>query len=499
MLPDRPNDPAIALGRLLTDRAHGATHVAWLATAALVGVLIGVGLGVADPDALLWGAVLAAGVLVLAWKIATPGDRPVVIVIAALALAVHMSAALVIQAAATGFGGGFVTGDDAAYFRLSSEFARYLHDLLRDPLTAAPEWGLDGYLFGTFVYLESGLLFVFGPDVRFPLLMNAALAVVSALLVYATTVRLFSQRGGVAALLVVAFWPSLVVWSALNLKDTLAIVLVVAAMAAMVSFHDRPRGLTFLIPIGVAGALLSLRPYVAAIVALAAVTALFSARLGVRWRLASGVAAAGSVVAVVVMGMTAQAPGPGDQLISALERSRHAMAIGARTAFVAPPSPTVARAAVGTSLSIPGADPDPLLDDTPIFERTLAYLPTGVAFALFAPFPWTAHRPQELLAAPEVLLWYGLVAAAAVSLRRERRRWRALLPLAVLIFGLLAVLVLAEGNVGTLFRHRDTLVVLVAVLASPTLATVWTWAVRGRRSPRRSRAGKAETLIRLTR
>jgi hypothetical protein len=35
------------------------------------------------------------------------------------------------------------------------------------------------------------------------------------------------------------------------------------------------------------------------------------------------------------------------------------------------------------------------------------------------------------------------------------------------------VLALAEGNVGTMFRHRDMLVVFVAVLAGPSLAVVW--------------------------
>jgi hypothetical protein len=153
--------------------------------------------------------------------------------------------------------------------------------------------------------------------------------------------------------------------------------------------------------------------------------------------------------------------------MAAFERSRHAKAVGAETAFVATPPPaTVTSGGAGTSAI------DSSSADTPILQRTLAYLPTGLAYSLFAPFPWAARRYQELLAAPEVLLWYGLLIGAAVSVWRARRRWRSLLTPVVMSLGLLAVLALGEGNVGTLFRHRDMLVPFVVVLASPTIVAL---------------------------
>jgi hypothetical protein len=103
----------------------------------------------------------------------------------------------------------------------------------------------------------------------------------------------------------------------------------------------------------------------------------------------------------------------------------------------------------------------------------LSYLPTGLAYAIFAPFPLFARRIQEILAAPEMLVWYVLVAAGVASTWRERRRWPYLAPLTLTIGGLMLVLALAEGNVGTLFRHRAMVIPFAASLASPSLVALW--------------------------
>jgi hypothetical protein len=80
---------------------------------------------------------------------------------------------------------------------------------------------------------------------------------------------------------------------------------------------------------------------------------------------------------------------------------------------------------------------------------------------------------QELAAAPEMLVWYLLVIAGAATMWRERRRWSYLAPLVLTIAGLMFILALAEGNAGTLFRHRAMVIPFAASLASPTLVAFW--------------------------
>jgi multidrug transporter EmrE-like cation transporter len=101
--------------------------------------------------------------------------------------------------------------------------------------------------------------------------------------------------------------------------------------------------------------------------------------------------------------------------------------------------------------------------------RTLQYLPTGIAYALFAPFPWSTGRTLDLLTVPEMIAWYVLLAFALATLWRERRRWRELVGVSLFCAGLLAVLALAEGNYGTLFRHRAMAIPFVVMIAMPAL------------------------------
>ncbi len=101
--------------------------------------------------------------------------------------------------------------------------------------------------------------------------------------------------------------------------------------------------------------------------------------------------------------------------------------------------------------------------------RTITYLPIGLASALFAPFPWSVQRAADLAVLPEMLVWY-VVLAAVIGVLRERPRWSHLAPVVLFALGGFAILALAEGNVGTLYRHRAMFIPWIFVLAAPALA-----------------------------
>lgn len=109
-----------------------------------------------------------------------------------------------------------------------------------------------------------------------------------------------------------------------------------------------------------------------------------------------------------------------------------------------------------------------------VVARTLAYAPRGAFYALFAPFPWEARARIDLVAIPEMLLWYVTFAGALISLAVTRRMWWAELPSALFIVGVLIMLMLAEGNVGSLFRHRAIVIPSTIVIAAPALARLAT-------------------------
>lgn len=99
--------------------------------------------------------------------------------------------------------------------------------------------------------------------------------------------------------------------------------------------------------------------------------------------------------------------------------------------------------------------------------RTVSHLPVGLAQVLFAPFPWSSRRLLDVPAIAETVVWSIVVAAAAISAFRLRRRWRLIAASQLFTLGLLGLLALAEGNTGTLFRHRGMAIPLVLLLAAP--------------------------------
>lgn len=85
----------------------------------------------------------------------------------------------------------------------------------------------------------------------------------------------------------------------------------------------------------------------------------------------------------------------------------------------------------------------------------LGFLPTGLTYFFFAPFPWQIGSLQQSLAVPETLFFYTLVPgimAGILFLFRKRLpdSVGVLLMTATVTFGY----AIGQGNVGTLYRHK---------------------------------------------
>jgi hypothetical protein len=114
-------------------------------------------------------------------------------------------------------------------------------------------------------------------------------------------------------------------------------------------------------------------------------------------------------------------------------------------------------------------------------EANLRHLPYGVFFLATAPFPLTATSDAERALLPEMLLWYATLGLAAVGLARIARRRDLRFAYGLIVAAAIAlVLSLAEGNTGTLVRHRAMIIPFTAILAAdgvvallPRLAARW--------------------------
>jgi hypothetical protein len=470
--------------------------------------------------------------------------RPVwrqVLPLIAFATLLRAAAAVVLYDGLVAAGrGGFVTGDDAAYADLSSRLARILHN---DP--APFNYGAESYLLGTFVYVETAVFYLLGPKVLIVELLNVAMGGMLIAFVYDIGRRLFADAsGGMIAAVFVSVYPSLVLWSALNLKDSLALLIIAIVLWLVLLFHTRRNWWLVVAPFAPLLAMESLRGYIfigLALVVPASIALAPGRRLGDR--AITSVTALALAALLLTMHFIDFGPAPPAGL-AGLESQRIGMGIGANTSFTdvpvvqvetattyvitsasasaspsaggsPAPTPQVVVVAPGTRLALitdplaPSPSPGVVLvrpgdivvvggagatpaavdqrkplsvgpstgtvelasgSDNGSIIRTLRYLPRGLAFVLLAPFPWSVSRALDLLPVPEMLLWYVALASALITTIRHRQTWRMLAPLVLFVGGTLLVFILAEGNIGTLFRHRAMVVPFVLILASPGFA-----------------------------
>lgn len=201
---------------------------------------------------------LAVGlVAALAWRHADgPGGRRGVLLIAALALGVRLLATLVVSVIAhQTHGTGVWLNDEASFFLATEALVPY-------PLDRSLPEGLDHLAGDGFLGVTTVLALAGGvTDANTFRVFNAALG---AAVVVLSTLVARRQAGPRAALVtgaVLSVWPTLVLWSATMLRDTLGSLAVVALWWTLVRARElgwaRVLGTTFLTLVIV----LSLRPY----------------------------------------------------------------------------------------------------------------------------------------------------------------------------------------------------------------------------------------------
>ena len=110
--------------------------------------------------------------------------------------------------------------------------------------------------------------------------------------------------------------------------------------------------------------------------------------------------------------------------------------------------------------------PDWLVPDTPLELAVLA--PVRVVYFLFAPFPWDVKATRHLIGWADGMLYMAL---SFLVWRNRRAIWRNDAARAALLVALPAFLVfaIAIGNFGTGVRHRTKVLELALVMAAPVI------------------------------
>jgi hypothetical protein len=329
---------------------------------------------------------------------------------------------------------GFFALDDQRYAKLGFQLAAFWAG--EAPYPEDLHGPIGYYVWNALIYTVVGYVPLA------PMLANAVIGGLGVLLAHSLARDLAGPRAARYAALLAAFWPSLALWSSLNLKDAMAIL---ATLLLLRGAQRMQRGPSLLaIAQGVVGFLIlsQLRGYLVLVAACA---------VGFAWLLPRLRAAPLTVGALLLAGaLLLPSLGPVQELVEessleTLDQARRQLAIGG-SAYHG-----------NADVSSPGG--------------ALRFLPTGLLYFLLAPAPWQLLNARQLLTLPEMLIWYTLLPQIVIGLViAMRQRFSAALPIASFALFSTFSYALVEGNLGTAYRHRAQVLVLFLIFAGVGLA-----------------------------
>lgn len=292
-----------------------------------------------------------------------------------------------------------------------------------------------------YFYINAVFYYFFGHS-EIPLkLVNCGIGVAAGRYAYLLARELFAPAVARRTVTLYMFFPSLVLWSALNIRDIWVIFLIIYVSWKSLAVV---RGYSHASLLGVIGAVYALtffRDYLFFVVALPPVVAFLIGRKGHVERNFVIAAIVGVVLLSFVQHGAVSDKATERMSLEAMSKVRQDMATGG-SSF-----------AEDVDISTPG--------------RALAFLPVGVMYFLFSPFPWQITSFLKAFSLPEMLMVYGLAPAMVRGLRHTiGHRFREALQVLLLTALLTVSYSLGEGNVGTLYRHRAQAIVFYLMFAA---------------------------------
>jgi 4-amino-4-deoxy-L-arabinose transferase-like glycosyltransferase len=343
------------------------------------------------------------------------------------AVGVLLNAAVGSQQFANYFWGDSSTYDGAGYYLALA----WRGDMPYNPYRMS---AVSGY---GFVHVVAFVYYFFGRNRLLVQFLNATIGAVSVLVIYAIARRLFDDRVARWAALFTAFFPQMIFWSCAIYKDPLILLCIATSIYALIRLRERLSPGYLLLFVAATLALMTLRFYVFYMVAFATMgTFLFSQRRGFLSGLVSQTLVAGAFVAALAFGVRQETIA---QQTSYFDLERLQTARAGQT--------MVGESDFGTEFDV----------STP--AGALAAIPVGLAYLLFAPFPWAISGVRQLLTLPEMLVWYALMPALVRGLRHSvRHRFREVLPIVTFTLVLTLAYAIFQSNVGAAYRQRTQIV-----------------------------------------
>ena len=304
--------------------------------------------------------------------------------------------------------------------------------------SGAGAWGM--------LWVVAGVYQLIGEN-RFAIqFVNASVGASTAVVVYYAAQMLFNNvRVSRVAAVLVAFFPSLILWSSQALKDGLIILaLALGILATMHLMEKITLGYVLVLTLCLLS-LLSLRFYIFYMMVAAVAGSFF---LGVKTLNAQSFMQ--RFAAIAVMGLAFTWFGVLRYAGTQFERYGNLKAIQmSRT--------DQANAGSGFGKDV----------DVGTTEGALTAIPVGLVYLLFAPFPWDMATLRQSITLPEMFIWWAAFPLLVLGLWYAlRHRLRHVAPIVIFTTMLTLAYSVFQGNVGTAYRQRSQLLVFYFIFVA---------------------------------
>jgi hypothetical protein len=383
--------------------------------------------GLLAGSALLALAAVVIGIRACAALAGDASDRRFLRAIFAAALLLRLGLAVVTYIK---FPYGYFAPDEAGSVGAASDYLNVVSFI--SPTTHGQGWTFFNIL----------VLHIFGTEPLLPRFWNCLVGAVTPLLGFALAREFGAVRGARWSAILIAFFPSTVLWSTLNLHDVNAYCLILLAFVLTIRLQESPRWWKVVALALTLFAMYLLRIFSDAALFAAVACGVLAPRLRIpgRYFVRISLVTAAAIVCTAVGAVVF--PRPGQYLytrlgVSQIAHYRRSLASGARSAV----------------------DVDPGLQT---LVGAIAFLPFALVDFLLRPFPWERGSSLSILTRPETILYYALLPLVAVGIFLAVRK-AALRTVPSLVFLVITALgyAMVLSNLGTIYRERGELIIVM--------------------------------------
>ena len=328
---------------------------------------------------------------------------------------------------------GFATmfwGDSETYDLMGASVAQGWSDG-----TTFSSWTttLEGKANRGFIYFVAVIYYVFGHNTLLVQFINGIIGSLVPIVILEIGLLLYDRKVATRAMLFTAFFPQMLFWSSAMYKDAAVMLCIAVNILATLRMKRRFTPLDLGFYLATAGALVFLRFYIFyTVIASTLVGFLIGQRRGLILGFVSQLFLILGVIVLLLSTSVGQEMVEQSRFLDLeqLQMSRDDLARSAQTGFATD-------ADVSTASGL------------------IRFLPVGIAYLLFSPFPWTVSSLRQLLAMPDVLMWYALVPSLIRGLASAVRfRLAQAMPILLFTTALTVAYGAFLGNAGTAYRQR---------------------------------------------